>query len=530
MSLSPLVISEMDVYEAIQDLRISCAGPDDILPEEVKQNAEKLSGVLANLYNCSLKHNEIPRPWRTACIRPKYKDKDLNSIENPLCYRPIANTSCISKIMETVISRHIDKSFIKDGVMSINQHGYKQGRSATTNLLQTIDRCTEELDLGNAVDIIYLDISKMSETIPHRKLCDVLYSYGIRGDLLKWISLFIKDREQYVSVNGEWSRSQRVVSGIPQGSVLNNMLLAIFMNHIPRMVKCGVSIYCDDIKLYASVFNTLNQSSLARDLEAICQWFEQMGMTFSANKCGVLHLGVQNSLLDYYVRTCDGKVQLKKLDKQKDLGVYVDSNLSFTPHIDIITKEAHVKLDILEKQFQHLNVSVFMAQYERIIGKLETSTEVWSPSDRKTQDKIERVQERATSLITKYKHLSYLERLTKLERSTLRHRRLRRDIITFYKYYYNYYKQDKIFHPATNCSCQEEIKNSKAVKQSKNPSKWRRDFFFERTIAWWNRLPDEIICASNVDEFEKMLDYFFKTGDKYCYAFEQNITQKDITT
>ena len=57
------------------------------------------------------------------------------------------------------------------------------------------------------------------------RLCHKLAHLGIKGSLLKWIECFLSDRMQHVIVNGERSLDSRLISGVPQGSVLGPLLL-----------------------------------------------------------------------------------------------------------------------------------------------------------------------------------------------------------------------------------------------------------------------------------------------------------------
>ena len=52
------------------------------------------------------------------------------------------------------------------------------------------------------VDVIYLDYSKAFNSVPHLRLISKLQAYGIKGDLLKWISNFPIGRQQKVILNG----------------------------------------------------------------------------------------------------------------------------------------------------------------------------------------------------------------------------------------------------------------------------------------------------------------------------------------
>ena len=50
---------------------------------------------------------------------------------------------------------------------------------------------------------IQMDFSKAFDTVPHDRLLQKLEAYDIRGNLHKWLSSFLKDRQMNVVVEGE---------------------------------------------------------------------------------------------------------------------------------------------------------------------------------------------------------------------------------------------------------------------------------------------------------------------------------------
>ncbi len=111
------------------------------------------------------------------------------------------------------------------------------------------------LDQGHSVDTIYLDFAKAFDSVPHERLLEKVKGYGIRGDILEWIRLFIKVRRQRVVVNGKKSSWRDVKSGVPQGSVIGPLLFLLFINVMPNEIKCNIRLFADDANIFKTVKN-----------------------------------------------------------------------------------------------------------------------------------------------------------------------------------------------------------------------------------------------------------------------------------
>ena len=75
------------------------------------------------------------------------------------------------------------------------QFGFISGRSTTTQLLNYLDKCIEVIVNGGVVDSVYLDFAKAFDSVPHKRLMMNIESYGIQGDIRKWIEAFLSGRQ-----------------------------------------------------------------------------------------------------------------------------------------------------------------------------------------------------------------------------------------------------------------------------------------------------------------------------------------------
>ena len=114
-----------------------------------------------------------------------------------------------------------------------------------------------------------LDFCKAFDKVPHRRLLQKLYAYGIRGKVHTWVKEFLTDREQRVIVNASQSTWKNITSGIPQGSVLGLVLFLVFINDFPDVINVLVKLFADDAKLYSIVTSDNdNQNSIQSQLSS----------------------------------------------------------------------------------------------------------------------------------------------------------------------------------------------------------------------------------------------------------------------
>ena len=134
------------------------------------------------------------------------------------------------------------------------------------------------------------------------------------------------------------------------------------------------------------------------------------------------------------------EVKLLKSLCDKDLGVYVDSELGFEYHITKIAKKGNQMAGLLWRTFQYIDQDMFKTLYKTMIrSHLEYAAPVWSPYTLKLAEELEKVQRRATKRVPSLAGLKYEERLRKLKLPTLIYRRIRGDLINVYKYTNNIY-------------------------------------------------------------------------------------------
>jgi len=244
------IISPVKVKEQLKNLNVNkSSGPDLVHPRILYELREELAYPLTKIFNLSIVNKTLPNDWKSANISAIYKKGKKNEVSN---YRPISLTCIACKVMETLVRDKIMEYFVLNKLFTDKQFGFLKGRSTVTQLLHIMEQWTKLLETGGRIDVIYTDLEKAFDKVPHRRLISKLRSYGIDEQLVSWIEAFLIHRKQRVVVNGTTSEWEEVLSGIPQGSVLGPLLFIIYINDVVE--ACGdrvnVFLFADDAKIY----------------------------------------------------------------------------------------------------------------------------------------------------------------------------------------------------------------------------------------------------------------------------------------
>ena len=137
--------------------------------------------MLTHLFQQSLNTGVIPPEWKQTYVTPIYKKGNKADPKN---YRPVSLTSIISKTMEHILSSQVMNYLECHNILTTTQFGFQQKHSCESQLLLTTDDFARFLDSNTQVDVGILDLSKVFDKIPHKRLTIKLDYYGIRSNLM----------------------------------------------------------------------------------------------------------------------------------------------------------------------------------------------------------------------------------------------------------------------------------------------------------------------------------------------------------
>ena len=224
-----------------------------------------------------------------------------------------------------------------------------------------------------------------------------------------------------------------VSSGVPQGSVLGPILFLVYINDLPEQVKSRVRLFADDTAMYLALSSHIEGQVLQNDLLSLEKWEKMWDMNFNPSKCQVLHVTRLKTPIETKYLLHD--TMLDSVSSAKYLGVTISDDLSWSTHIDNMTKSANQTLGFLKR-----NKDLKSVAYKTLVRpQLEYASTVCPPPTATDIQKVEAVQRRSARWV--YRNYSYTSSVTAkikdLNWRPLDQRRINSRLILLYKVTYD---------------------------------------------------------------------------------------------
>ena len=411
--------TDSEVFDALQSLDpTKSSGCDSIGSKLIKHCALALYPPVHHLFSVSLSKQSIPYEWKCHSITPIFKSGDKSLVKN---YRPISLLCIMSKVLEHLIFSKISKFIVTNNILYHHQFGFRRQHSTTQQLLVFLSDVHSALNDYNCsqCDVIYLDFKKAFDSVPHQELLMKLWKTGIVGSLWKWFREYLSNRYQHVCINNCKSSTLPVVSGVPQGSILGPFLFLIYINDLSSSINHSKTfLFADDTKCLRPICCPQDRILLQSDLDVLSLWSTDWKLLFNETKCSILSIisRVSPDHSDPQTEYFINGLPISSCNQQKDLGILISSDLSWSHHISRITSKAYKILGLLRRTFASSNnVTTKKKLYISLVrSQLTYGSQIWRPFLLKDINPIEQIQRRATKYILNDYTSDYRSRLITL--------------------------------------------------------------------------------------------------------------------
>ena len=406
-------VTENQVERVIRSLPSNKApGMDKISSRILKDSLPSTLTTITHIVNNSFVTNTFARAWKTAEVTPILK---CGNPDVPNNYRPISLLPIVSKVTERLVHGQLMEHLIRNNKLAAHQSGNRKLHSTETALLYVTDQLLQAMDNKKVSIMVLLDMSKAFDSIRHDILLSKLQNLDFSQGALDWFQSYLSNRQQCVRIGDAVSKVLPLEFGVPQGSILGPVLFTIYVNDLLSVPKrCLSASYVDDCKLYLSFSPAeLPTSILAlnEDLTRISQWCCKNSLLINPDKTKVLAVGLPQLLkkLSSFSITLFDK-EITPVPVVKDLGVPLDTRLSYNQHITEIASKCLFKLYQINR-IKHLldRKTLLLVINSFVFSKLQYCSTVWSNTSSSNIDKLQKVQNFAGRIILglrKYDHIS----------------------------------------------------------------------------------------------------------------------------
>ena len=276
----------------------------------------------------------FPENAKVATVVPLDKGKpDKNDISN---FRPVS-------LLNTFFSKFYEKVIKDQLVLSMENYfspmvsAYRKNYSTQHVITRLIEEWRAHLDENFVVGAVLTDLSKAFDCIAHDLLIAKLAAYGFSDTALRYVYSYLSNQKQCVRINNMYSNYQKIISGVPQGSISGPIVFNLSINDLFFFVS-DVSLH--NFAATSAFAETILELTdvLQSGSEIVIDWFKNNKMIVDPDK---LQVTTQNQ------RIVVDNQNIKVVSSADFLGIQINNKLNFNVHISNICRSAANQLNAL---------------------------------------------------------------------------------------------------------------------------------------------------------------------------------------
>ena len=378
-------ITSSEVSKYLHTLKSRKTGGLNQIPAFIYKILEPLIlNPLTHIVNLSLKCQEFPDVWKKALVIPIFKSGKKSLPNN---YRPISLLPILSKVLEKIINYQIRDYLEINDLIASRQFGFRNGTSTDQILTQLVNKFRSLLSKHESkfVTVSALDIRKAFDCVNHKILASkLLTKFNFHTNASNLIKNYLSSREQAMKVNGCVSECSRVITGVPQGSVLGPLLFIMFINDLMELKNCY--LYADDCLLVTSGENPdISTKLMEKSIHQASSWYSENCLVLNSGKTDVMTISNKRNIKPPELKF--NNLIFKQSDKIKYLGVILDNKLNFKSHTSKIKQKLYPIVTNFQRNRKFLTPKLAKLWY---IGLIRSNLEYSSPVLFTTNDYVKK--------------------------------------------------------------------------------------------------------------------------------------------
>jgi len=329
---------------ALDNLKMSAAGPDGLPSWFIKIAAPGLALPVSHLFNLSIIQSHVPSQWKHADITPISKVPQPKTCSD---YRPISLTPILCRVMEKLII----KTFIYPCITTPNstiaesladQYAFRPTGSTSAALIYLLHTVSDILEVHPYVHVISCDFSKAFDSVRHSSLMSKIAELPLPDSVYNWIGDFLGPRSHCTKFQSKISSLAYINAGVVQGSALGPAAFIICASDLHTITTGNKTCkYADDVYLIVPASNSL---SIQLELDNINLCAANNNLRLNPQKSSEIIFKHQRSHFTDPPLT-NG---LARVFSMKILGVTLQSNMLMTEHVHTLVSKSAQSLYALK--------------------------------------------------------------------------------------------------------------------------------------------------------------------------------------
>ena len=154
------------------------------------------------------------------------------------------------------------------------QLDFRKSYSTNTCFGHLTDKITTGFEKGLFTGMVLIDLQKAFDTIEDQILLKKIKYLGFSENTVTWFKSYLCERKFKISINTSYSSPANLSCGVPQGSILGQLLFLLYINDLPQAVVSDRLLYVDDTCIVFQHKSKIDiEKQLIKDFSSVCDWF-----------------------------------------------------------------------------------------------------------------------------------------------------------------------------------------------------------------------------------------------------------------